>query len=322
MGSNAPQGREILSLNRDWRFHLGDDLSDEVMIFENMQILNNETSLWQKAGNFGISKPGNPYTKEWRTVDIPHDYALEGEFSRNASVGTGSLPHGKAWYVKRFSLDEADRGRRIALEFDGVYRNCTVYMNGHFVGRHLSGYTSFGYDVTEVCHFGAENGGAENAVAIFVDATDNELWSYEGAGIYRGVRLVKTATVFVPQWGTYVTTGSEDDPGRVNVEVTVRNMGYDSVDCRVINQIISPSGDVVVEMGPLDLSIPGVDEAVASVVTHIDDPELWSVDDPRLYTLQTSVEVDGVEVDSYATPFGVRYYRIDPRPASTSTASP
>ena len=231
MGSNTPQGREILSLNRDWRFFLGEEVPDEAMIFENMQILNNETSLWQKTGNFGISKPGNPYTAQWRCVDLPHDYALEGEFSRDASVGTGSLPHGKAWYVKRFALDESDHGRRIAIEFDGVYRNCSVYMNGHFVGRHLSGYTSFGFDVTEVCHFGAEN-----AVAVFVDATDNELWSYEGAGIYRGVRLVKTAPVFVPQWGTYVTTGDEQDPGLVNIEVTIRNMGYDDIDCQVVNR--------------------------------------------------------------------------------------
>jgi hypothetical protein len=99
MSSDRSPSREILSLNRDWRFHLGEDLPQEAMIFENMQILNNETSLWQKTGNFGISKPGNPYTAEWRSVDLPHDYALEGEFSRAASVGTGSLPHGKAWYV-------------------------------------------------------------------------------------------------------------------------------------------------------------------------------------------------------------------------------
>ena len=302
--------REIVSLNKQWRFFLGGQLPEDVLQHGNIQIINNETNQWQKAGNFGVSKADNPYTDAWRMVDLPHDFALEGDFTAEAGEYTGSLRHGKAFYVRKFALPESDRGRRIHLEFDGVYRNCTVMMNGHFVGRHLSGYTSFGFDVTEICLFGAEN-----AVAVVVDATDNELWSYEGAGIYRAVRLVKTAPVFVPQWGTYVTTGDAADPGRVRAAITVRNMHYAPVDCVVVTEIFAPDGDCVIQARTA-LTVPAIDADTFEWIATLDHPVLWQLDDPQLYTLRTTILIhdglihDGV-VDTYETPFGVRYFHFD-----------
>jgi beta-galactosidase len=300
-------GRETVNFNRSWLFYPEGKLPDEVLLYENHQIINDETNLWQKAGNFGVSKPDNPHTETWRQVDLPHDYAIEGEFTSQAAAKTGALKHRKAWYVKKFSLPQTDQGKRINIEFDGIFRNCSVFVNGHFVKRHLSGYTSFEVDITDLCYFGADN-----AVAVHVDATDNELWSYEGAGIYRNVRLAKTAPVFVPQWGTYVTTGSEDQPGSVKIETRVCNMSYNAVTCEVTYRILSPSGELVTRTDPAPVDVAAIDETTLNLETEIDNPELWSIDDPKLYTLVTTIKIDQVEVDSYQTTFGVRYFKFVP----------
>ena len=297
--------RKVTSLNQGWRFFLGDSLPEAVTQHGNFQIINNETNQWQKAGNFGVSKADNPHTDAWRQVDLPHDFALEGEFTQEAGLYTGSLKHGKAYYVRKFPLAAAASAQRIHLEFDGVFRNCSVYMNGHFVGRHLSGYTSFGFDVTELCLFGAEN-----AVAVFVDATDNELWSYEGAGIYRAVRLVQTAPVFVPQWGTYVVTGGADDPGRVTVEATVCNRLYDAAACTVSYTVFSPQGEPVAS-SEAAVSLSAMGEAVVHAALQVANPQLWSLADPQLYTLETRILIDGESVDVYPTMFGFRYFYFD-----------
>lgn len=302
--TNSP--REVILFNKNWRFHLGDDVPKEASQFGNKQIINAETNQWQKAKNFGISKSGNPITNDWRMVDLPHDYAIEGAFTDDASEATGSLKHGKAIYIKTFSLSAADEGRRIHFEFDGVFRNCTVMMNGHFVGRHLSGYTSFGFDVTEICQFGGEN-----TIAVFVDATDNELWSYEGAGIYRSVRLVKTAAVFVPQWGTYVVTGDADNIEQVSLEVTVQNMTYEIVNCTVINEIFSPDGTLVAQ-AQSTVTVEAIDNHILKETVTVDDPILWQLDDPQLYTLHTRIVLNEQDFDSYQTHFGFRYFHFDP----------
>ncbi len=189
--------RQILSLNSGWYFHPGEQIPDEIRLHGNVQIIADETNLWQKTGNHGPSKPDAPGIENWQQVDLPHDYVIEGKFTSSVASKVGALPHGKGIYVRRFHLPAEDCGKRIQIEFDGVFRDCQIFMNGHFVGRHLSGYTSFGFDLTDLCSFDAMN-----AIAVHVDASQNELWSYEGGGIYRSVRLVKTAPVFVPPGGS------------------------------------------------------------------------------------------------------------------------
>lgn len=299
--------REILSLNKQWFFQLGDELPDEVRLHANVQIINDETSLWQKAGNHGLSKPTTPGVDQWRQVDLPHDFVIEGQFTREAAVKTGALKRGKAIYIKHFSLPESDRGKRIRLEFDGVYRNCSVFMNGHFVGRHLSGYTSFGFDVTEVSNFGGKN-----SAAVLVDATDNELWSYEGGGIYRTVRLLKTAELFVPQWGTFVHSGDTEDPGSLQVVVTVCNMLFEPQTCLIENVVVGPEGTVVTQLPPRTITIAAVESENVTTAGRILDPHLWQLEDPYLYKMITTIRVDGIVVDQYETTFGVRTFHFDP----------
>ncbi len=173
--------RERLLLDFGWKFHLGNE--------------------WGLAQNLAKAGSGSgPASKSfsdasWRTVNLPHDWAVELPFDPSADAGHGFKPVGPgfaannvAWYRRTFELPGEDAGKRLWLEFDGVFRDCEVFVNGWFVGHHESGYSSFRYDITDVA-----NPGGKNVVAVKVDASQFEGWFYEGAGIYRHVWLVKTA---------------------------------------------------------------------------------------------------------------------------------
>ena len=186
----APPARERLLLDFGWRFHLG-----------------NEWGSGQNLAKSGSSVgPANMSFSDagWRAVDLPHDWAIELPFDQHADGGHGFKPVGTGfpkssvgWYRRTFTLPASDAGKRLWLEFDGVFRDATVFVNGWFVGHHESGYSGFRYDITDV----AEVGG-RNVVAVRVDASEFEGWFYEGAGIYRHTWLVKTSPVAVA-WTRY-----------------------------------------------------------------------------------------------------------------------
>ena len=185
-----PAPRQRLLLDAGWKFYLGGSGLNERL---------------DKAGvNPGPAGPTFDDTR-WRTVNLPHDWLPELPFDAHANGAHGFKPFGPgypnsvAWYRRTFQLSEADRGRRLTLEFDGVYRNCRVYFNGYFLGHHESGYSSFRYDITDLA-----NCGGENTVAVRVDASQFEGWFYEGAGLYRHVWLSKTGPLRVAPDGTFV----------------------------------------------------------------------------------------------------------------------
>ena len=162
-----------------------------------------------KAG-FARGPAGYAYREEgWEGVELPHDWAVEGEFDRFANVTHGYRPRGTGWYRKSFLLAEEDRARKVRLEFDGVLTHCTVWVNGHLMKRHFGGYMGFAVDISDVAYFGEK----ENVVAVKVEAKEFEGWWYEGAGIYRHVWLVKTAAVHVEQWGVFVKPVKERHRG-------------------------------------------------------------------------------------------------------------
>jgi beta-galactosidase len=298
--------REVISFNKGWLFHRGGGLGPECIGFGNHGFTADETRLWQKVGNHGISKPENTVVDAWRKVDLPHDFVIEGEFTNKAHFTNGSLAGDEAWYVRKFDLPEQDRGRRIKVEFDGVYRNCSLFFNGQFVGRHLSGYTSFGFDLTDLCRFGKPN-----SLAVHVDAVENELWSYEGGGIYRGVRLIKTDPLHIPQWGVFVRTGGADDPGRVDLEVSVRNDSAEAAEFDVKVAILGPD----CKGGP-GATVPGRVEAFSTVVLRhtlqVKSPRLWDVDQPVLYVMELMIERPDRITDTWCQLFGFRYFHFDP----------
>ncbi len=137
--------------------------------------------------------------RHWRQVDLPHDWAVEGSFDPQANPWHGFLPVGVGWYRKTFDLPEGDKDRRIFLEFDGAFRDSTVWVNGYRMGNQPSGYTSFRYDMSDVLNYGGRN-----VIAVRLDAAQFEGWWYEGAGLYRHVWLLKVSPVHVAPWGVFV----------------------------------------------------------------------------------------------------------------------
>lgn len=218
----------------------------------------------------------------WRKLSLPHDWAIEGDFyaGNPSGAGGGALPGGIGWYRKHFLLDcEAEPGGRYFIEFDGVYMNSTVYVNGQEVGHRPYGYSSFEYDITKYLKRG------DNVIAVKVDNSDqpNSRW-YSGCGIYRHVWLTKTNAVHVKHWGVHVQTDAKT--GQIKVEADVEGNNY-----KVRNTVYNASGK---EVG-----------------LKVKNPHLWSVEDPYIYKVRTQVLVGGKVVDEVWTTTGFRDFKFD-----------
>ena len=258
----------------------------------------------------------------WEEVRVPHDFVVGGEFHPRGADKPGGKrpgfnelwydrdhgykPKGVGWYRRTFELPAADRGKRIWLEFDGVYRNSDVWINGEWAGHNWSGYTGFHYDITDAANFGGKN-----VVTVRADADWDEGWWYEGGGIYRHVWLTKLDPLHVGHWGTFVTTPEvSGELAEVNVETTVVNKGAEPLECTLTSAVIDREGNRVAAAAAAE-SIPAGQELAFSQSVEIPAPVLWSLEDPYLYTMETTVETGGRVTDRYETPFGVRSFRFD-----------
>lgn len=247
---------------------------------------------------------------QWRRLSLPHDWAVEGDFSADnpSGAGGGALPGGVGWYRKHFSLPQGD-GRRYFIAFDGVYMNSTVYVNGHEVGFRPYGYSSFEYDITPYA-----NPGGDNVVAVKVDNSDqpNSRW-YSGCGIYRHVWLTTTGQVRIAKWGVHVVT---DAKGGVTVDVTVDKQTSGEVDKQTSRQADEVSVDANLTFRN---TITDPDGKVVAVKTtkqprqelRVKRPRLWSVESPQVYTVKSEIIVGGETVDEVTTTTGFRDFRFD-----------
>lgn len=247
---------------------------------------------------------------DWRILNLPHDWSIEGEFSEDnpATVGGGALPGGIGWYRKVFSLPATDSLKKIFIDFDGVYWNSSVYLNGKLIGNRPNGYISFRYDLTPYLHFGNE----ENVIAVKVDNSQqpNSRW-YSGSGIYRNVRLVKTNPVHIDLWGTYITTPEVDSStSLVNIDITINNSSDDNKDVNLFTDIRDKSGKVV-ELKNTGLTLEAMKRKNVTQEFTIESPELWSVDNPYVYTATTYIKEGRKLIDQYETKFGIRDFRFD-----------
>src|SRR5208283_2597373 len=211
------------------------------------------------------------------------------------------------WYRRTFFIPSADLGRRISVEFDGVFRDSVVWVNGFYLGRHASGYTGFRYDMTDYLNYGGDN-----VLAVRVDASMEEGWFYEGAGIYRHVWLSKTAPLHVAQWGTFVTTRPEGDAAEVRALTTVANDGAADAAFDLEQSIEDPEGRVVATGRVAGAAAAAGTSAVFPCTLAVSHPRLWSLESPALHRLVTVVRFGGTVVDRYETVFGVRSVAFDP----------
>ena len=261
---------------------------------------------------------------DWSTVTIPHDYTMDGPYSRsNATtnnaeafnkyvtwpkVGSqGYLPREIGWYRKTFSVPSADSGEKVFIEFDGAFRNSSTYLNGILLGTNYSGYTSFVYDMTPYVKFGATN-----VLAVKLDAIQNEGWWYEGRGIYRPVRLVITDKLHVAKWGTYITTPAvTTGNATVNIKTKVTNEYGGDTQCTLESTILDMKNNVVGTMrGVSTIAANGTYEFNQDI--NVTSPKLWCPENPYLYKVVSTISRDGVASDEYTTTFGIRTYYFDP----------
>mgnify|MGYP003292541468 CR=1 FL=1 len=267
--------REVTSFNSGWKFSLESDVQP------------------------GVSDP-EFNDRSWRQLDLPHDWAIEGDFSQDnpSGPGGGALPGGVGWYRKQFRIRNLDC--RYKIEFDGIYMNSSVYVNGHLVGTRPYGYISFSYDITDFLVRGS------NTIAVRVDNSDqpNSRW-YSGCGIYRDVRLVKVTPVHVAQWGTYVTARTDNNRATLDIETRIENDGDAGQSFSVWSTVLDSKGRIVASRSTR------CDSTVVRQTFDVQNPHLWDIEDPHLYTLRTEIRKDGRTIDSYSSTFGIRDIRFD-----------
>lgn len=313
--SGPGAGRERLLLDFGWRFHFG-NTDDPAKDFE---FGSGRTGNFQKTGNFLPAGAMAFDDGDWRSVDLPHDWAIELPFTNDLALASkGYYPLGRTypatsvgWYRRVFDLPAADAKKRLTLEFDGAYRETMVVFNGFYIGTHSGGYDPFQFDVTDFA-----NPGGRNVLLVRVDATSSDGWFYEGAGIYRHVWLVKTQPVHVKQWGTFVTSQVRPGEATLAIRTEVENHAnaaqtQSAQKARVVSTILDPSGKAVGKAATAPASIAeGGEQSYAQEIV-VKRPALWSLEERNLYKLVTEVEANGEIVDRYETPFGIRTVAFD-----------
>jgi len=260
---------------------------------------------FQKGDQPGAQEPGYS-DSAWRSLDLPHDWSIEGPYSAEEKA-QGSLPTGIAWYRKRFRAPESFAGRCVTLEFDGVYQNSEVWIDGQYLGKRPYGYIPFNYDITPYLA-----AGRDNVVAVKVDNSkqSNCRW-YSGSGIYRHTWLLATNKVHVAEWGVFVTCPRVTaERATVQVKTRVRNDGKTASTCTLVTALIDKDGKTVQTIeATQEVGATGEYEFVQQV--RVDKPNLWSDGDPYLYKVHSELKDPARVLDECDTPVGIREALFD-----------
>jgi len=314
---SVPGKRIRECFDRNWMFHKGDiaikytikagkygGLTDT-----NVNVITDESTVIDYTD---VNKPTAFKPADWQKVDLPHDWCIEGTFLNDNSLGsqpaaTGYLAIGIGYYRKEFELSETDKGKKISIEFDGIFRNSTVWVNGHLMGNHQSGYIPSYYDLTDVLRYGKEG----NVMLVRVDARTFEGWWYEGCGIYRHTWLVKTDRLHVARFGTYITTPLVSEiKADVDIKTTLKNEYKEARNFTLISKI-TDNKNIVIDTRSITQSIAPLSQIEITQIGLIQRPLLWSPETPNLYKVLTEVNEKGNVVDTYETTFGVRTIEIN-----------
>ncbi|NQV34901.1 MAG: DUF4982 domain-containing protein [Phycisphaeraceae bacterium] len=282
--ASSGEARQVQSFDFDWRFALGDH---------------------PEASGFEYEDTG------WRTLDLPHDWSIEGEYdeANPGGIAMGFLPGGIGWYRKTFEWEPSWEGKRVSIEFDGVYMNSEVWINGQYLGERPYGYISFGYDLTSHLRPG------KNVISVRVDneKVPSGRW-YTGSGIYRHTRIVVAHKVHVEKWGHHITTSRKgaSNSHLVSVQTSVTNASAGSVNLLAETSIIDKEGRLVArDRQNVDLNVQS--KTMIAQLLKVDAPILWSPDSPALYVVKTRILSRGKLLDAYETRFGFREFEFDPQ---------
>lgn len=298
--------REHHNIDAGWKFHFG-NTQDPAKDF-NYGV----ATIFSKSGGArGTAIDARFNDSAWRALDLPHDWAVELPFANSPSFDVeshGYKPVGGlfpetsvGWYRKHFSVPAQDSGRRFQLQFDGIFRDARIWVNGFYLGENLSGYLGVSYDITDYLRFDKDN-----VIVVRVDASQYEGWFYEGAGIYRHVWLNEYDNVHIPDGGLFVHATTGD----IAVETTVVDQGPAAA-ASVSAYITDRGGRVLARTKPTAVSLAINGRQTVRQSLSITSPRLWSLDDPYLYRVYTTVTVDGHAVDTRSCRFGIRSLKFD-----------
>ncbi|RZK64035.1 MAG: glycoside hydrolase family 2, partial [Pedobacter sp.] len=269
--------RTRTNFNKNWKFFLGDEP--------------------------GAKSPAYSDLK-WRKLNLPHDWSIEGKFDEKnpAKPEGGGLPTGIGWYRKEFTAPAEFQNRVISIEFDGVYKNSEVWINGKYLGKRPYGYSSFSYEISKFLKSG------KNIIAVKVDnsAQPDSRW-YSGSGIYRNIWLTSTAKFAVSKWGTFVTA---DQSGKVELQIQIQNKTLKTQTVSVTNIIYNAEGKVISATVQQALKVD-TSGSLINRVFEVKNPILWSVNNPYQYKLVTQIAQNGKIIDKYETRFGIRSFNFD-----------
>ncbi|PKQ64258.1 hypothetical protein BZG02_05395 [Labilibaculum filiforme] len=273
--------RTVDDFNFGWKFHLGDEVDAYKLEYD---------------------------SKDWRNAQLPHDWSVEHSFTQeNTGGATAFLPAGIGWYRKSFAMPVAATNKITRIEFDGVYTNSEVWINGHYLGKRPFGYAPFAYDLTAYLNYGD----VKNVIAVKVDRSAylDSRW-YPGSGIYRNVKLVTSGKVHIPQWGTQITTPNvSTDKAKVHIVTDVKN-DLEEEKLIVLKTTVYFQNK---EIGGQEtaLSISGNGSQKVNQKIEVLSPNLWDTQNPNLYRLVSEVIVDKNTIDEVSNTFGIRSFKFD-----------
>ena len=311
---NAQNVRETIRLDDGWKFAFGNAADPKKDFGCGTEYFNYLT----KANSIHNEGPyvANFNDSTWQEVKVPHDWVTILPYADVASHSHGYKTVGYkypetsvGWYRKTINIPANDLGKHIALKFDGIFRNARVWFNGFYMGTEPSGYATQVYDVTEYVNYGGDN-----LICVRADATLEEGWFYEGAGIYRDAWLLKSAVVSVAPFGTFVYADLKQpyDKATIHVETEVNNHSLTTQQCEVSHRLLDADGREVAKSEPSTVTIKAKQTLNSQLLTlNLSAPHLWSPADPYLYKVETTVKVDGRVTDVYETTTGIRDIEFD-----------
>ena len=321
--ASAQSQRECINFDDSWQFAFGDASSPAKDFGCGTEYFNYLT----KAASIHNEGPYSPKfdASGWTIVDLPHDWVVDLPYAAEASHSHGYKTVGYkypetsvGWYRKTFTVPVEDYGKHLWLQFDGIFRDARVWVNGFYLGHEPSGYATQVYDISEYLNYGGEN-----IVCVRADATLEEGWFYEGAGIYRHVWLNKASKVSVAPFGTFAysefavpySLRGEAKPdlsmASLNIETTVHNMGSAPASYNLKHTLVDATGTAVGSCEVEGGNLLAKEEGKVHGVIPVENPHLWSCEDPYLYTVVTDVYVDGKLADTYKTTTGIRHIEFD-----------
>lgn len=311
---NAQNVRETIRLDDGWKFAFGNAADPKKDFGCGTEYFNYLT----KANSIHNEGPyvANFNDSTWQEVKVPHDWVTILPYADVASHSHGYKTVGYkypktsvGWYRKTINIPANDLGKHIALKFDGIFRNARVWFNGFYMGTEPSGYATQVYDVTEYVNYGGDN-----LICVRADATLEEGWFYEGAGIYRDAWLLKSAAVSVAPFGTFVYADLKQPYNKVTiyVETEVNNHSLTTQQCEVSHRLLDADGREVAKSESSTIMLRAKQTLNSQLLTlNLNSPHLWSPADPYLYKVETTVKVDGCVTDVYETTTGIRDIEFD-----------